>query len=222
MREHIRRRLDDEILRLYREMRDVNFPLVIGKVMVKLQNCRCISYDDLARAGKVSYRDVVSACRSLDGCTQYDPKTGRYLIAINTSDQYSATKARIRWTTAHELGHILAGHFVELAERGEKELSPSSFDEMEEEADYFAASLLAPIPAMKLLWVKRPAQIRDWFGLSQTAAEYRWADFQRDSGDPRLEEHFRIFFPRSETKYMQMLYPKKIDVVPEPGETVAL
>ena len=125
---------------------------------------------------------------------------------------YGASKARIRWTTAHELGHISAGHFIELAQNMPDIQQPSAFREMEEEADYFAASFLAPIPALKALRVRRPADIRDWFGLSQTAAEYRWSDLQRQQYDERRDDLFWIFRPSSDIKEFRRAHPKGIDI----------
>ena len=217
MRESVRTALDDAILYIYREIRYPVFPLDPSVYVRRVARCRYITYDDLARVSGTGYKEVVNACRSVDGCTQYEPTTGRYLVAINTSDQYSASKSRVRWTTAHELGHIAAGHFVELYHRGADWISPSEFSEMEEEADYFAASFLAPIPAINMLRVKKPADIRDWFGLSQTAAEYRWADLRRQQADERLEDHFLIFRPRSVVKDGRAL--KGIDVRMDSWET---
>lgn len=212
MRDEVRQRLDDMILFLYRQIRYPNFPVDPSVSIRRIPHCRQITYDNLAMASRTDYRTVVKACESLDGCTQYDPVTGRYLVAINTSDLYSASPARIRWTKAHELGHISAGHFVELAERGATRLNPSEFREMEEEADYFAAAFLAPIPALKALHVRRPADIRDWFGLSQTAAEYRWSDLQRQQYDERLDRLFWIFRPTSDVKEFRRRRPKGIDI----------
>ena|GEM_PF-3124296 len=218
MRDDVRRKLDDAILYLFQEIRYPVFPLNPEEIVRNVYRCGYITYDELAAASKTGYRDVVKSCESLDGCTQYDPATGRYLVAINTSDLYGASRARIRWTTSHELGHIAAGHFIELAESGDRRMNPSDHLDMEEEADYFAAAFLAPIPAMRMLRVKRPADIRDWFGLSQTAAEYRWTDFHRQREDQRLTDYFRLFRPRSKTKEFRAFHPKGIDVSMDPSE----
>ena len=212
MRDGIRQKLDDAILYLYRELRYPVFPVQPESVVRRVYRCRYISYDDLARVSGTSYEEVVRACNSIDGCTQYDPASGRYLVAINTSDRRGASPARIRWTTAHELGHIAAGHFVELASRTEGGLQPSEFHEMEEEADYFASAFLAPSPAIQMLRAKNPANVRDWFGLSQTAAEYRWSDFRNVRCDERLEDYFYLFRPRSEVKDAQRMDTRKINV----------
>lgn len=212
MRSEIRQRLDDTILSLYRQIRYPVFPVDPAAAIHRMPRCRYITYDNLARVSGVDYRTVVKACESLDGCTQYDPATERYLVAVNTSPMYAASRARIRWTTAHELGHIAAGHFLELIGNGQDSLQPSTFREMEEEADYFAAAFLAPIPALRALRVRRPADIRDWFGLSQTAAEYRWSDLQRQQYDERLDDLFWIFRPSSDVKEFRRRHPKEIDI----------
>lgn len=212
MRQRVRELLDDTILYLYQEIPHAVFPVDPSSLAHRLACCRYMTYDQLASVSGTSYEEIVKACASLDGSTQYDPNTGRYLIAVNTSGRYNASPARIRWTTAHELGHIAAGHFIEIAESGCELVSPSDFQVMEEEADYFAASFLAPIPAMKRLQVRRAADIRDWFGLSQTAAEYRWTDLRHDEYDQRLEQHFRLWYPRSSVKTHRRLHPRNLDI----------
>lgn len=214
MRDHVQSQIDRTILNLYRNIRYPVFPIEPSVIIRKIPYCRYISYDRLAYVSHTTYQEVVHACNSLDGCTHYDVKKDRYLIAINDSDKYNASKARIRWTSAHELGHVLAGHFIELFDTGR---TPSSISDMEEEADYFAASLLAPLPAIKLLRAKRPADIRDWFGLSQTAAEYRWADYKKFPIDTNLEDYFHIFFPRSNMKDSQRLNTRRIDIAVDTG-----
>lgn len=199
MREHIKERLDNQILELYERIQYPVFPIKPAYIIKGLDNCEYISYDRLALVSHSSYNEVVIACNSYDGCTQYDTKGKRYLIVVNTSARHNASKARIRWTCAHEIGHVLSGHFIELEGSGE---DPSDNAEMEEEADYFAASFLAPLPAIKYLNATRPADIRDWFGLSQIAAEYRWNEYKRAIADHRLDTHFRFYRPRSTVKSM--------------------
>ena len=213
MREGVRKRLDDTILYLYQVIRYPVFPVDPTTIVRKVEKCRYITYDELARVSGTRYEDVVKACQSLDGSTQFEPATGRYLVAINTSERHGASRQRIRWTVAHELGHIAAGHFLEVAEKTCDIRYPSSSGEMEEEADYFAASFLAPIPAMRQMRVKRPADIRDWFGLSQTAAEYRWADLQKESWDERLEDYFHSFRSKSTVKEARRMSTRGIDII---------
>lgn len=220
MREEIRQRIDDQILLLYRMIRYPVFPLDPMTAIMKIPGCRYITYDQLAAVSGTDYQSVVKACESSDGCTQYEPKTGRYLIAVNTSKQYGASKARIRWTTAHELGHVSAGHFAEPKYINAGRSNPSLFYEMEREADYFAASFLAPIPAILAMHARKPADIRDWFGISQTASEYRWADMLRMPYDKRLADHFRYFYPVSDVKEARRRSTFRMDVLADPDDMV--
>ena len=220
MKEDVRQRIDDQILWLYRSIRYPVFPIDPMTVVRKIPGCRYITYDQLAAVSGTDYQSVVKACESIDGCTQYEPKTGHYLIAINTSKQYGASKARIRWTTAHELGHVSAGHFTEPEYARMNMMDPSLFYEMEEEADYFAASFLAPIPAILTLRARKPADIRDWFGLSQIASEYRWADMLRWTYDQRLADYFRYFRPVSDVKEAKRLSTYRMDVLADSDELI--
>ena len=186
MRKEAKARIDRAVLYLYRNaFSEILFPIQPEKVVHRLALCRYITYEELAMASGKTVRDVVKACNSSDGCTHYDPKKNRYLMAINTSGR---SRARTMWTTAHELGHIAADHFVELVNDGKLEALPSELVYMEEEADYFAASFLAPFPAIRLVRAKSAGDIRAWFGLSRTASEYRWEEYIKnpEAGDPAL------------------------------------
>lgn len=65
---------------------------------------------------------------------------------------------RRRFTLAHELGHILLKHHLE-----------EPFEE--QEADYFAAQLLAPHPVMELLTDRTPDRIAETFLISRAASK---------------------------------------------------
>lgn len=74
--------------------------------------------------------------------------TDEYLIIY---DEQVNNESRIRWTLAHEIGHIVLGHldhfeFTALNRRG---LSKKEYSVLEVEAHWFAAELLSPKPIMK-------------------------------------------------------------------------
>lgn len=215
MRDEIRRRLDEEIRFLYERRIVRNFPVQPIALTLRRRDCRYISYENLAAASGRSVQDVVIALGSADGCTNYDPKKNRYLIAVNDACR---TRTRVRWTTAHELGHIYAGHFTELANEGKHEASPSELWYMEEEADYFAASLLAPIPAIRKLRAKNADDVRRWFDLSRTAASYRWAEYLQCDGPTVLDQYFRWATAESAVKTGERLRRKPRDIWPEESE----
>ena len=177
MREEVKARLDRTIMWIYQtELRHASYPVTPLSVIMRMQNCKIRSYQQLATDSGTTVSEVIRAMRSADGCTNYQPIQQRYLISYNKDGR---SKARIQWTLSHELGHILSGHFVELYEDGKTAASPSELQYMEEEADYFAANFLAPLPSIYALKAQTAADVRDWFGLSQTAAEYRWAEYLR-------------------------------------------
>lgn len=177
MREEVKAKLDKTLLNLYKDaFRYVVFPVKPEVVLGRIPNCRLVTYEDLSMFCGCSVADVIRACDSADGCTHYDPTKRRYLVAINMSGR---TQERIRWTIAHELGHIVAGHFLELASMNKTEASPSELPCMEEEADYFAATFLAPFQAIKILGAQSAGDVQNWFNLSQAAAERRWLEFKK-------------------------------------------
>jgi Zn-dependent peptidase ImmA (M78 family) len=70
---------------------------------------------------------------------------GRYLIYLKTPTARTAT-CRLRWTLAHELGHILLGHFHEydLTFNGADQLGRAVAWTINREANLFAEELLMP------------------------------------------------------------------------------
>lgn len=89
-----------------------------------------------------------------------------------------ANRRRMRYTLAHELGHILLNHRME---------EPWE----EREADYFASQLLAPRPVCNVLAMYgfdtgNPAVIAAAFQLSKTAAEIA-------TGAPHHQPETRIY-----------------------------
>ena len=200
MRKRVLDRLDQTIVYLYRNLRPA-FPIHAVVVAKRLEHCRFVTYDELARMSGTSYEEVMRACRSVDGSTHYDPEKKRYLIAVNLPGRHILSRARVNWTIAHELGHIAAGHFTELLEQGCANPDPSASKEMEQEADYFAATLLAPFSAIRALGACSAEDIRDWFGLSGEAAEYRWREYREGGRDSRtIERYFERNYVQSSVK----------------------
>lgn len=180
MREHVRQRINEAVYNIYQSFDQIRFPMDLPNVITLFPNCRIMTYETLAVVSGETHDEIIKTCESFDGCTKYSPATGHYLILVNDSSCNSRCAGRIRWTIAHELGHIICGHFTELTSVRTGEMQSSEIDnkEMEEEADFFAASLLAPLPALCRIGVRDIHDIKTGFGLSQTAAERRWIEFK--------------------------------------------
>lgn len=100
-------------------------------------------------------------------------RCGRWYILFDGSLSHT----RIRFTIAHELGHILLGHraapgqFLSRVNHGD--FSASERDPMERSADMFAARLLAPACVLKGLDLHTPQEIIRTCDISLTAATIR-------------------------------------------------
>lgn len=181
MRDFIFDRVDYAILTIFCNLDRIQFPLD-PKIAISLcPNCRAMSYYDLAQISSTSLHDVIAACKSYTGCTQYDSSRDRYLILANQSSRFTSSYNRIRWTFAHEFGHVICGHFDEICAASNGECLSSYFNsrELEEEADFFAASLLSPFPSFFLFKIQTIEDVEHIYGLSRQAAEYRFSEYKR-------------------------------------------
>ena len=169
MREPVKNRID-HILGMIREDGIVrSYPTSAMVLLRFIRNCEVMTYRDLAEKKGATVEELCRFLGSPDGCTIYQRSRDRYLICVNT-DRMSE---RLRWTVAHELGHVLAGHFQEITE---SRLPKRWY--FETEADYFAASFLAPFPEICACRIATEEQLQKTFGLSRTAARYRWREYQ--------------------------------------------
>ncbi len=95
---------------------------------------------------------------------------GQPIIVINSLKRGNA--ARMRFTVAHELGHIMLGHVgvYELVNR-----EPSPYDnEIEQQANIFASRLLAPACVLWGCRVSSPEEIMQLCDISHQAAQFRY------------------------------------------------
>jgi Zn-dependent peptidase ImmA (M78 family) len=132
-----------------------------------------MSYQKFADINHCSVNDVVALCQSKSGCTHYDVETNRYLILVNLAE--TSNYGRRRWTITHEIGHIMCGHHALSALNKIAEHSFSQFGNQnyEAEADYFAVTLLSPLPLFKVFKIQSARDIQEVFGLSAEAADIR-------------------------------------------------
>lgn len=101
------------------------------------------------------------------GCSIVD-ENGNWTIVYEDSD----TPGRIRFTVAHELGHILLGHEIESG-FGHYRRIVRNKPMTETQADEFAARILAPACVLWALNITSAAGIERVCGISHQAALYR-------------------------------------------------
>ena len=171
--------INNLVLNIYEKLPKIRFPLDIKSVINYLPNCRYMSYQDFAKINKCSIEDVIQICESKSGCTHYDVLQDRYLILCNQSTQDNNNIGRQRWTCGHEIGHIVCNHHAMSAyeKLSENSLLQTNNTEYEREADYFAATILAPFPLFKLLNIKSAIDVQNIFGLSAEASLYRYKQY---------------------------------------------
>lgn len=143
---------------------------------------------------------ISSVCGIKDGFSIYDKGNNLYVVSYNTQDM---TQARIRWTLAHELGHIILNHFGEfdatsLCGPG---LTEEEYGVLDVEANTFASELLCS-PAMVGLLPERERNIdyiSNLFFISKQAAEKaieQWMEHQW------LHKKHAAFFEQQFSSYL--------------------
>lgn len=171
--------INNLILQIYKKMPKIEFPINVQDVLKLIPNCRYLSYQTFAEATDSTIEDVINLCESKSGCTHYELKQDRYLILCNQSPAYNNNEGRQRWTLSHEIGHVLCEHLSTTAKSklSENNLLQDSNTSFENEADYFAATLLAPFPLFKILNIRSVIDVQITFGLSAEAAQYRYKNY---------------------------------------------
>lgn len=172
--------INNLVLSIYNTLPTIQFPIDVKEIIKHIPNCRYMSYQQFAEVNHCSISDVIQICESKSGCTHYDISHDRYLILCNQSTQDNNNLGRQRWTCSHEIGHILCKHHsISAYEKlSENSLLPyTNNPDFEAEADYFAATLLAPFPLFGFFNIQSAIDIQNIFGLSCEASLYRFKQY---------------------------------------------
>lgn len=120
---------------------------------------------------KVDYEYMIKYAQSEDGCCHYIKEEEKAIIIYN---DFTKNSGRIRWTIAHEFGHLLLGHLNDdNALISRNNLSKIQYNVYELEANTFARELLAPMSLVYYIYdcFGNNADIGSIFGLSHEAAQ---------------------------------------------------
>ena len=140
------------------------FPIPIDTIIADMQGCKLWSYSRYAEFHNITIEETINCCRSKSGCTIYDRDSDRYIILYNNF----CVKGRTLWTKAHELGHIKLDHLQSglINQIAEHDDTDPTLKFLDSEADYFAATLLSPLPLFAAFGITSPIRIKSTFGLS--------------------------------------------------------
>lgn len=121
-----------------------SLPIDLKKVAKGLQSPVIIkTYTWLSRIQSLSRAQIEGMWSSKEGFTQYDPSTDSYVIYLNDNER---NRSRLRWTLAHEIGHIVLGHLATIRDNEINLIDDpeDTYSAFELEAHCFARCLLAP------------------------------------------------------------------------------
>ena len=132
---------------------DLQFPIDLNIIMSQIPGVVLRMYSSASEDEKRLLNMI-----SEDGFTL--TMDDMYIVWINDD----VFEERLRYSMAHELGHIVLGHFCK---------DDLSKEIQEAEANFFAHRLLAPMWAISQLSCKEPWNVSYQFGISMECAYYR-------------------------------------------------
>lgn len=125
----------------------------------------------------LTYYEIGKMFKSNDGATAKFPKSDLLIIFYNSREPI---KGRINWTLAHELGHILLGHYqiMEPVIIQRRDIPNEPYKILEKEANWFARTLLCHPYILAYYKIDTSGEIVELCNVSTQAASYREDDIK--------------------------------------------
>lgn len=163
-----------------------SFPVSLKKIL-RYFHIILMSYEDYCR----DYGCDMKTCLLFfgkDGATVKRP--GGYMILYN---KQASPKERIRFTLAHELGHIVLKHHNELGDDVLKRfgVDKTLYDVMEDEANCFARNLLCPALAVKKVLYAHGFRYSEY---DERQKRYVWLKVHTEDCLPGLPDNLTDFY----------------------------
>lgn len=154
-------------------------PIMVHKLPKALGNCKLVPYSKHMKKFKLSYEEMVLFAGSYDACTDYHTTKDRYIIFYNDIDETRLKSNRYRWNIAHELGHVCLKHLITYDQTKvyRSTLSKKVYDELEMEADCFAAYFLVPHVGLYVSHIITQNELKSICKISAAAAITRYSDY---------------------------------------------
>lgn len=119
------------------------FPVDLGLVIARYSGMIQVrTYSEYMERGNLTLEECKSCLSSAQGTTMRNGQYNQFIIFYNDHKDKNIN----RFTIAHELGHILLGHFDEQSASilSKTEIKPDLYTVFENEANCFARNLLSP------------------------------------------------------------------------------
>ncbi|MGN0144454.1 MAG: ImmA/IrrE family metallo-endopeptidase, partial [Clostridium sp.] len=155
------------------------FPININEIISSMKDykIKVLPYSTVMHKYNLTKEETFEMLTSKDGCTIR--KREKYVIYYNDIDN-EYPDGRIRWTIAHELGHIFCKHFDNKKTKISQDdvLSDKEYSFMEKEADYFASMFLSHSAVLSKINVNNPREIESFCDLSSEASINRFKNLK--------------------------------------------
>ena len=142
------------------KFKEFEFPVGTFRIFRQLDNTKLYTYEELSKRFGVSLQALVASSSNY-GYNLFNINKKRYAVAYNSNKD----ETTVRFTLAHELGHVILGHMDD----GEAE---------NKEANCFSRNFLCPIPAVDFFDINTIYDYQDVFNVSEPMAEtsLKWYD----------------------------------------------
>ncbi len=191
---------------------NLGLPVPVKAMAKAIPGCRVIPYSVHCKRYQLTRKQMIEYTQTDDACADYDINTGRALIFYNDLDLNKTKSNRYRWNIAHEIGHLWLKHHIKYEECRlfRSTMSDELYNQLEDEADTFAAYLLVPHGAVAVLsrgqlinqeWLRqkccisnpaayqRIACYQQWYNTSGLRKTHKFAD-SYDLQMARLFSHY--------------------------------
>ena len=177
------------------------FPVDIISIIDSFKNIKLVPYSTYAKDLNLTKEEFLECFASDDGFSVFSKSKNKYIIFFN--DFIDNSKQRMRWTAAHELGHILCKHHLL---KTDKLTSDELYTFKEREANYFASMLLSHSKVLNEINLLSSRDIEYYCDLSSSAAKYRYNNYKKGnmyltSSDRFILRNFRSYINEKNQDY---------------------
>lgn len=185
-------------------------PIDIDTIISNTSNLRLLTYSCYAKELNINMSQAIEKLKTEDGLIQYYPDADFYLIIYNENIY---THGRVRWTLAHELGHLFLNHALDFDKteilRGG--LNNDEYQVLEGEAHFYAKFLLSVPVVANSIGIKSHIHIQNIFDITNKAAigcynylHNYWQRIGASYHEKKVLETFKEYINRKE--YYKFLY----------------